>query len=129
MCIEIWHQHQIPHDLHIAKIACLYKEGDPAIPDNYRSMSLLPIGYKVFASILLARLKDGGAEKRIMETQYGFKSGSGTRDAIFIVRRLLDQCVLGQNQKLVFLALDWAKAFDSVAPQCLTQALLFQIAS
>ena len=124
LCNRVLFQKDIPAEWHIAKVACLYKKGDPAMPENYRPISLLPIGYKIFASILLARLKSGGAEARIMETQYGFKSGAGTRDAIFIVRRLLDQCALGQDHSLIFLALDWAKAFDSVAPECLSKPLL-----
>ena len=97
---------EIPAEWHIAKIACLYKKGDPSVPENYRPISLLSVGYKAFASVLFQRLKAAGAEARIMETQYGFKTGSGTRDAIFIVRRLLDQCALGQDQTLILLALD-----------------------
>ena len=124
MCNQVLSQQSIPDQWHVAKIVCLYKKDDPAVPDNYRPVSLLPVGYKLFASILLNRLKAAGAEARISETQYGFKSGAGTRDAIFIVRRLLDQCALGSNQKLMFLALDWAKAFDSVSPACLANALV-----
>ena len=79
----------LPDQWKIAKVACLYKKGDPAMPDNYRPVSLLAVGYKIFSSVLLNRLKSAGAEARISETQYGFKSGAGTRDAVFIVRRLL----------------------------------------
>ena len=114
----------VPKDWHIAPIACLYKKGDSAIPDSYRPVSLLPVGYKVFASILLSRIKQGGAEQKIHETQYGIKSKSGTRDAICILRRLLDQCALSKNSNLIVLALDWAKAFDSVDPACLAKSLL-----
>ena len=94
------------------------------MPDNYRPISLLPIGYKVFSSILLQKLKKAGAENRIHESQYGFKSDTGTRDAIFFVRRLLDSCAICKDQQLLLLALDWAKAFDSVSPAALAKALL-----
>ena len=77
----------------------------------------------MFASVLLQRLKSAGAEARVMETQYGFKSGAETRDAIFIVRRMLDQCALGRDNPLIFLALDWAKAFDSISVEGLLTAL------
>eukprot|EP00973_Karenia_brevis_P067404 9374957-Karenia_brevis.AAC.1 len=86
MCNAIWHRVEIPHQWHVAKVACLFKKGDPSIPSNYRPISLLPVGYKIFSFILLNRFKVAGAEERIFESQYGFKSRSGTRDAIFIIR-------------------------------------------
>ena len=39
---------------------------------------------------LLARLKDAGAEKRVWPTQFGFKAGFGTIDALFATRRIMD---------------------------------------
>ena len=41
--------------------------------------------------ILLSRLKAGGAEDFIWPTQFGFKSGRGTWDAIFVALRMLEQ--------------------------------------
>ena len=35
----------------------LFKKGDTAECDNYRPISISPIGYKLFAAILLQRLK------------------------------------------------------------------------
>ena len=93
------------------------------MPSNYRPISLLAVGYKIFASLLLHRLKEAGAEQRIINSQYGFKSNAGTRDAIFIVRRLIEKCITEKNQHIIFLALDWAKAFDSIAPASLARAL------
>ena len=62
------------------------------MPENYKPISLLAIGYKVFAALLLHRLRLAGAEQRIISTQYGFRKGVGTRDAIFVLRRLLEKC-------------------------------------
>ena len=73
--------------------------------------------------VLLSRLKGGGAENRIWRTQFGFKTGCGTADAIFLARRLLDQAWASKDGKLILLALDWAKAFDSIAPKALLTAL------
>jgi hypothetical protein len=49
----------------------LYKKGDSAVCDKYRPISLLAIGYKVLAILLLNRLKAAGAEEHIWYTQRG----------------------------------------------------------
>ena len=46
----------------------------------------------------------------------GFRSNQGTVDAIFVARHLIEPAYL-------LLSLDWAKAFDSVAPGALVNAL------
>ena len=81
------------------------------------------MGYKISASIILARMKAGGAEARIYASQFGFKSGRGTADAILLARRILEQTRERKNGKLMMLALDWAKAFDSISPERLVLAL------
>ena len=122
-CNLMWQNKSIPTAWHKARVACLYKKGDPAMPDNYRPISLLAIGYKMFASLLLLRLKKAGAEERITDTQFGFKSKSGTREALFLVRRMIEQSWLKKDHKFIMLALDWSKAFDSISPASLLQAL------
>ena len=77
---------------------------DVAKCENYMPISLVNVGYKIFAAVLLNRRKDSGAEQR-------FKSKHGTADAIFLVRRLLERTWAEKNGKLVLLAMDWAKAF------------------
>ena len=51
---------------------------------------LLQAGYESFASLLLRRLKDAGAEGRIWDAQFGFKSRHGAADAIFLAKRRLE---------------------------------------
>ena len=72
---------------------------------------------------MLRRLKNAGAEERIHKHQFGFKSKSGTVDAIYLARRILDKAMGGKNGKITLLALDWAKAFDSISPEALCKAL------
>ena len=38
----------------------------------------------------IREFKNGGAEKKVWKTQFGFKSKSGTFDALFLLRRVLD---------------------------------------
>ena len=101
----------MPQQWKISRVVMIFKKGDPAACSNYRPISLLSIGYKILASILLKRLKDAGAEDLIWHTQYGFRSKVGTADALFAVRRILDMVWSGKDNQLIFAALDWSKAF------------------
>ena len=99
------------------------KKGDPVSCENYRPISFISAGYKLFAVALLNRLKDAGAESRLSSTQFGFRSQRGSSDAIFIARRLLEDAWSRKDGSLILMALAWAKAFDSISPTCLAMAL------
>ena len=90
-CRQCWRHKKVPEDWRYARVAAIFKKGDVADCPNYRPISLLQIGYKMFASILLDRLKKGGAENRLWPTQYGFRSKCGTADALFLARRAIEQ--------------------------------------
>ena len=118
-----WDSGTTPSSWHIAKVCPIYKKGDPAACDNYRPISLVSVLYKVYATILLNRLKSAGAEKRLWSRQFGFRSKRSTEDALFIVRRRIEQALAAKGGKCCLLALDWRKAFDSIAPDRLIWAL------
>ena len=50
------------------------------------------------------------------ETQFGFKSGSGTRDVIYTMRIITEKC-LEKGKDLYVCFIDYAKAFDRVQHQ------------
>ena len=56
----------------------MFKKGDPSDCNKYRLISLLVVGYNLFANILLSRLREAGAEERLWPTQFGFRRGRGT---------------------------------------------------
>ena len=58
-------------------------------------------------------------EQKIWRTQFGFRSGRGTADAVLLARPLIESALAAN---LVLLALDWSKAFDSVDPDGLVVA-------
>ena len=122
-CNSCWEQKKVPDDWHEARVTMIFKKDDPANCENYKPISLLCIAYKLFANILLDRLRAAGAEKRLWRTQFGFRTGCGTGDALFIARREIERANRQKNGKAVLLALDWAKAFDSVSPVSLAAAL------
>ena len=101
----------------------IFKKGGLGDCNNYRPISLVCVGYKLFATVLLDRLKEGGAESRIWSSQYGFRSKRGIVDAILLARRVLEQARERGDQRILMLALDWSKAFDSVSPERLVASL------
>ena len=94
--------------MRVATVVLLYKKGDASLPENYRPISLLPIGYKVLAGILQKRIQHGGAENRIRNTQFGFRPGRNTVHALSIARRMINAAYTSQEPGLIAVLLDWA---------------------
>jgi hypothetical protein len=120
---ECWQSKTTPTEWHVSKVVPIYKKGDPANCDNYRPISLVSVLYKLYAKLLLNRLKAAGAEERLWSRQFGFRSKRSTEDALFIVRRRVEQALASRGGRAFLLALDWRKAFDSIAPERLIWAL------
>ena len=108
-----WDTRTVPSSWHVAKVIPVYKKGDPSNCDNYRPISLVSVLYKLYATVVLNRLKSGGAEARLWDRQFGFRSGRSTEDALFIVRRRVEQALASRGGRSFILALDWRKAFDA----------------
>ena len=118
-----WDTKTTPSAWHVSsKVVPIYKKGDPSDCENYRPISLGSVPYKLYATILLNRLKAAGAEGRLWDRQFGFRSGRSTEDALFIVRTGGEQALASRGRKAFILALDWAKAFDSISLERLLQA-------
>ena len=100
-----------------------YKKGDSALCDNYHPISLLAVGCKLFAAMPLRRLKRAGAEHCAWRTQCFLKSGTGTVDALFMTRRIVEGAWAERGGSAVLLALDWAKAFDPICLDALFTTL------
>ena len=118
-----WETKSMPQAWHVARFVLIFYKGSPAECDNYRPISLLSILSKVYAMILLSRLKHAGAEQRLWSRQFGFRSKRSTEDALFIVRRRLEQAWASRAGRTFVLALDWRKAFDCISGQALMLAL------
>ena len=64
-----------------------------------------------------------GHDSFIWPTQYGFKASMGTADALFVTRRLIERTCNAKDDRKTILALDWARACDSISPSSLLTAL------
>ena len=73
--------------------------------------------------MLKERLLRAGVEEAVWISQFGFRRGFGTEDAIFIARRRIELAWAQRGGKASLLALDWRKAFDSINVISLIDAL------
>ena len=121
--IIVGNRHEMPDAWHLSQVSEIYKKGDHGDCGNYRPISLLTGAYKVFAMILLRRILDAGADQRIGSSQFGFRAGRSTDDALHCVRRAVERAWAHRGGNLHLLALDWRKAFDSIDPAALLNAL------
>jgi len=123
LCNKAWLGEQVPLSWHLQNVALIYKKGDPAECGNYRPICLLNAAYKIFAMVLLKRLLQAGADDRLSPTQFGFRKHRGTEDALHCARRAIDRAMADRGGSLHLLALDWQKAFDSINPDAMLNAL------
>jgi len=91
---EIWAQRKIPEDWNLAIVSTIFKKGRTDECGNYRPISLLCTAYKLFAVLLKARLIQAGVEHRLTKSQFSYKSGTGTTDAIFVLRRRIETAIV-----------------------------------
>ena len=97
-----------------ANIVTLYKnKGGRGDCNNYRDISLLNIVGKLFAKVVLMKLRV--LAKRIYpESQCGFRAKRATIDMIFSLRQLQEKCrEQGRSHYVAFI--DQTKAFDLVS--------------
>jgi hypothetical protein len=120
---KCWNDKETPVAWHTSKLIPVNKKGSPEDCDNYGPISLVSILYKSYATILLRRLKAAGAEDWFWGKQFGLRSKRFTEDALFIVRRRIEQAIATKRGRALILALDWRKAFDSIDPGRLLWAL------
>ena len=113
-CNNIWSRKTVPNDWHLQSVALLFKKGDPADPGNYRPVCLLAVAYKLFTMVLLQGRLAAGADSRLWASQFAFRRGRGTEDALYCVRRAVELAWSQRGGKMYLLALDWRKAFGSI---------------
>ena len=110
--LKIWTQESWISQWNESWINPIYKKGDRTLCDNYRGISILNIGYKIFSSILCERLKPFLANI-IGNYQCGFRPGKSTTDQIFTLRRILEKTLEFQIDTH-HLFIDFKQAYDSI---------------
>jgi len=101
-----------PEDFTKSIIIALPKKANALECSDHRTLSLIPHASKIMLHILKNRL-EAKAENFIGKTQFGFKKGKGTREAIGVIRILCERIIeMGGEAFICFV--DFEKAFDRV---------------
>jgi len=103
---------EIPDTWRQTRLIVIFKKGNATSPSSYRPIAVLPVLYKLFATILLGRIKDILDRFQPLE-QAGFRSGFSCADHIHALRLICEkasEC----GETLWFASLDLEKAFDNV---------------
>ena len=103
-------------------ITPIFQKSNKLNPGNYRAISLLSIPSKVFCKILIQRCLEK-TEDYLSKTQFGFRAGKGTVDAIFVVRQIIEKAK-EHNVSLHFNFIDFKAAFDMIWREALWKIML-----
>ena len=107
----------MPDEWRESTITPIYKDkGDHMNCSNFRGIKLLSHTMKLWERTIDQRLRD------ISDGQFGFKSGVGTTDAIFVIRTLCEKYREG-NKPLDMVFLDLEKAYDTVPREVLWRCM------
>ena len=120
---KVWDGEEIPEDWKTAIIVPLYKKGDANKPSNYRGISLLSSGYKLYTELILGRLQKEVDEKNLLpEGQAGFRKGRSTTDNIYILNHIVQRAKM-RNKRIYSMFVDLKAAFDTVDREILWEIL------
>lgn len=119
---KIWMEEYLPNDWKEAIICPIHKKGDKLRCENYRGISLLSIGYKIFTTSIKNKLEPI-SERLLGEYQAGFRRERSTTDQLFTLKQLLEKC-WERNVNIYQIFVDFKQAYDSIQRKKLLQILL-----
>lgn len=94
-------------------ISSIHKRGERNDPKNYRGVTLMNTVYKIYASILNAKL-EMEVELKLREVQFGFRRNRGTMDAVYTVNYVANKELGKKSGKVFAFFADLMAAFDKV---------------
>ena len=113
----------VPQDFKIAKVLPLFKDGDPAVFNNYRPISILPCFSKILEKLVYTRvIKHLNSNNILYNHQYGFRKQHSTYMALMQLTERVQEA-LNKNTFALGIFLDISKAFDTVDHQILLDKL------
>lgn len=112
LILMIWNKEEIPKEWNSSVICPIHKKGDKMKCENHRGISLLNVAYKIFTSVLRAKIEPF-AENILGEYQAGFRRGRSTVDQIHVVRQVGEK-FWEYNVNTYQLFIDFKQAYDSI---------------
>lgn len=109
---KIYESGKIPQDWLKSIFVTLPKKRNPTKCEDYRTISLMSHVLKLFLKIIHERIYRK-LEAQIGDTQFGFRNGMGTREALFALQILIQRC-RDVNADVYACFIDFNKAFDQV---------------
>ena len=102
----------IPKDWLKSTFVAIPKKANSKYCKEYRTISLMSHVLKLFLKIVHSRIYTK-CEENIGRSQFGFKNGFGTREALFSIQVLIQRC-RDVNVDVYACFVDYEKAFDTV---------------
>uniref|UniRef100_A0A8D8TK36 Craniofacial development protein 2 n=1 Tax=Cacopsylla melanoneura TaxID=428564 RepID=A0A8D8TK36_9HEMI len=102
----------IPDDWLKSTFITLPKKQNAKKCEEHRTISLMSHTLKIFLKVIHKRINKK-LDENISNTQFGFRNGFGTREALFAYNVMVQRC-LDVNQDVYACFIDYNKAFDKV---------------
>jgi hypothetical protein len=118
---KIYDTGKIPTDWLKSTFVALPKKSNSSQCDDYRILSLMSHVLKTFLRIIHTRIYKK-CEFQMSDTQFGFRNGLGTREALFALNVLTQRC-RDMNVDVYACFIDYRKAFDCVNHQKMIEIL------
>lgn len=100
------------------------KKGKGKKVTNYRGLTLTSSLYKLYASVLVERLREDVEEKGVIpQNQTGFRKGMATMGNIYVINHLINRQISKPGEKFVAFFVDLRAAFDSVDREILIEMI------
>jgi len=103
-------------------ISPIHKRGGRNDPKNYRGVTLMNTAYKIYASILNARLEKE-VESKLREVQFGFRKNRGTMDVVYTVNYVANKELSKNSGKVFAFFVDLKATFDKVNRRKLNETM------
>jgi hypothetical protein len=109
-----WNTCSFPDNWSTIVISPIFKKGDSSDPGNYRPISLLNTGLKLYTSMMSARLNEWCESRNVIsDYQAAYRKGLGCEDHVFVLNAAL-QANTSRRRRVYALFIDLSKAFDTV---------------